>query len=276
MKKLTFIESFMKSKDRNIILFFIILWIIILWMKIVLADNDQEIVNKITIKYNNIRKEYYQKDTININNINREIASLSTRKNILTKCVDYNYAHYNTVVEPIKCNDILETQLDIVEKWKVNKDGQSQAFIPLIANKTEERMNELLLSYWRGEDVLEKRWQRVGEKYKLKTPILICIAKADSSLWQALKTKNNFGNVWNNDRWDKVHFDSPIQGIEAIAQTLNNKYLNEYTEVKDLSRYGNKEWKIYASSEDNWHNNVINCLSSLYGKEIDDSFSFRN
>jgi hypothetical protein len=53
-------------------------------------------------------------------------------------------------------------------------------------------MDEILVSYDRKEDVQEKRWNRVGEKWGIKPPVLVCIAKADSSLGRQLKSKNNF------------------------------------------------------------------------------------
>lgn len=275
IKEFLFDNSFWNSKDRNIILLCIFICLFIFSFKVFGDGDEQEIINQIKDKYNNIRKEYYESDSVTINKLQSEINILSTKREIYTKCRDYNYAHYNTVVEPINCDEQLDKQLEIIKGWKVNSAGLSQAFVPLISSSLNERINELLIANWRGEDVLENRWQRVADKYELKASVLVCIAKADSSLGQALKTKNNFGNVGNNDRWDKVSFASPIQGIEAIAQTLNNSYLGGYNTIDQLSRYGNKEWKIYASSPDNWHNNVTNCLSSLYGERIEDTFNFR-
>lgn len=276
IKGFLFDNNFWNSKDRNIILFFIVIWIILFWLKIVFADTNEEIINWVKQEYNQIRKKYYDSDSEIVNKLNNEIGSLSLKRDIRKKCLDYNYAHYDTVLRPIDCNKIEKENLEVIKNWKVNSEGLSQQFIPIIASWVDERINELLLSYWRGEDVLENRWQRVALKYELKTSILVCIAKADSSLGKALKTSNNFGNVWNNDRWDKVHFASAIEWIEAIAKTLNNQYLGWYNQLKQLSRYWNKDWSIYASSTDNWHNNVINCLSSLYGETISDDFNFRN
>ena len=43
------------------------------------------------------------------------------------------------------------------------------------------------------------------------------------------------------------------------------KDLSQYDEIKDLSRYGNKDTSkpIYASSPDHWHNNIIKCMSAI-------------
>lgn len=56
-------------------------------------------------------------------------------------------------------------------------------------------------------------------------------------------------------------------GIFAIGEVLNNKYLGNKETIQDLSRYGNCEKDcnyIYASSTENWENNVMNCLNFLY------------
>lgn len=134
----------------------------------------------------------------------------------------------------------------------------------------------------RTEQYLQAHWfenynerEVIGRLYKVKTPVLVCIAKADSSLGKNLKSSYNLGNVWNNDRWDVVHYNDWLEGINAIGKVLTNQYLGEYEEIRQLSRYGNKEWYIYASSENNWHMNVVKCLTTIYDRNINDSFNFR-
>lgn len=48
-----------------------------------------------------------------------------------------------------------------------------------------------------------------------------------------------------------------------MVATFNNKYLGKYTQVSELSRWGNTDGAIYASSNSNWHSNTIRCLSAL-------------
>lgn len=60
-----------------------------------------------------------------------------------------------------------------------------------------------------------------------------------------------------------------------IALTLNNKYLGNYHTIKQLSRYGNADGKIYASSPINWQSNVQKCLSKIKGYYIPEDFPFR-
>jgi len=57
--------------------------------------------------------------------------------------------------------------------------------------------------------------------------------------------------------------------------TLNNAYLGSYHTINQLSRYGNKDGKIYASSPINRQTNVLKCLSQIKGYYIPEDFPFR-
>ncbi|MDQ7023110.1 MAG: hypothetical protein Q9M97_06320 [Candidatus Gracilibacteria bacterium] len=105
----------------------------------------------------------------------------------------------------------------------------------------------------------------------------MCVGLAETGLGKNLKTPNNVGNVGNTDSGATKYFTSPNQGIAAMTQTFNNKYLSQYDEIRLLSRYGNLDDKkpIYASSPDNWHNNIISCMSFIKGRYISDSYNFR-
>ena len=105
--------------------------------------------------------------------------------------------------------------------------------------------------------------------------VVMCIAFAESTLWKYLSTSNNIGNVGNNDRWDRVWFYSAYAGARAIPVTLNNKALGYYHTINQLSRYGNKEGKIYASSPINRQTNVLKCLSQIKWYYIPEDFPFR-
>lgn len=120
------------------------------------------------------------------------------------------------------------------------------------------------------------------KQYKVNYIVAICIAKADSNLWKQLSTKYNLGNVWNNDRWNRVHMESREQWIEHIYLALNNKALWQRTRIWELSvgwrnNLGMKYmWSVYASSQDNRNNNVINCLRNIYNDhKINENFKFR-
>jgi hypothetical protein len=107
---------------------------------------------------------------------------------------------------------------------------------------------------------------------------MVAIAFADTHLGYATKSTNNVGNVWNNDRWDIVSYDTIEQGISAIAYTLNNKYLWNKQTIGDLSFAGSCKIdcsKVYATSNENWQNNLINTISNIYQKQIYADFNFR-
>lgn len=105
--------------------------------------------------------------------------------------------------------------------------------------------------------------------------MVICIAFAESTLGRHLSTNANIGNVGNNDRGDRVPFYSAYAGARAIPVTLNNFYLWNYHTINQLSRYGNKDGKIYASSPINWQTNVLKCLSQIKWYYIPEDFPFR-
>ena len=108
--------------------------------------------------------------------------------------------------------------------------------------------------------------------------VAVAIAFADTHLWKATKTPMNLGNVGNNDRWDTRTPDTLEQWIEAIFHTLNNQYLWEKQTIWDLSYAWDCQIrcdKVYATSPENWNNNVLNSLSNIYRKQIDPEFMFR-
>lgn len=128
-----------------------------------------------------------------------------------------------------------------------------------------------------------------GKLYNIKPELLVCIAQADSSLGNALKSTNNIGNVGNNDRGDTKHFDSLGLAIAGIGETLNNKYLKGNTMIGQLSQGGRdimgtkydcskapSPFKCYATSKFNWNKNVKLCLQDiLQDKTIDEKWEFR-
>jgi len=141
----------------------------------------------------------------------------------------------------------------------------------------EEKMTDYLKQH--AADWLHDKadlFIEAGQKHNIKPEVIICIANADSSLGRELKTAYNIGNVGNNDRGDTREMFTAWEGIEAIAITLNNRFLGHYTTIGQLSRGGgNKTGSIYASSPDNWNRNVKTCLSELTGEKVTEEFQFR-
>jgi len=162
------------------------------------------------------------------------------------------------------------------EDWRrLNSNGYSQRHLDLEWTDRQERIISLLNQY--GFD-WEDTWytiRTIARIYRVYPETIVCIAYADSSLWKYLKTDYNYGNVGNNDRGDTVSYNNIEQGFNAIAKTLNNQYLGWYTTINQLSRYGNAEGKVYATSPENWHINVTNCLGMIHNKRIADDWNFR-
>ena len=87
----------------------------------------------------------------------------------------------------------------------------------------EDRMWHILSLYGLGHTY--KMWIDTGSRRGIKPEVLVCIAWADSDLGAMLKSRNNIGNVGNNDRGMIVEYESMNAGIEAIGRVLNNQYL---------------------------------------------------
>jgi hypothetical protein len=126
-------------------------------------------------------------------------------------------------------------------------------------------------SWFNNADIWIQSWK----KYGIDPDVAICIGYAESGLWTNTTTKYNIWNVWNNDRWDRIWFDSALQWINQIYFTLNNVYMSKYNTIYSLSRFGNKDGTIYSSSNYNWYNNVTRCLSVIKWHPIDEYYPFR-
>lgn len=158
---------------------------------------------------------------------------------------------------------------------RLNSNGYSQRYVELYGDTKQERIISLLNTYWfDGEDT----WytiRTISRIYRVYPETIVCIAYADSSLGRFLKTEHNYGNVGNNDRWDTVSYSNVEQGFNAIAKVLNNQYLWGYSTVDQLSRRGNETGMVYATSPENWHINVTNCLGMIHNKYVPDNFNYR-
>ena len=167
---------------------------------------------------------------------------------------DYRIKYLNDqLVRPIDVSDLT------IMEWKT----------------VDERAQRLLNSYWVWVYKELNFWDSVVEWTNIDRDVVICIALAESTLWQYLTTSNNIWNVWNNDRWDRIAYSTPYAGARLIATTLNNQHLWWYHTINQLSRYGNSDWTIYASSPINWQTNVMKCLSKIKWYTVPEDFPFR-
>lgn len=191
-----------------------------------------------------------------------------------------NVGKQHQVDWPSDPNVNTDTQLDTnlqydkpTKRWRLNDNGVSQRYISLESEWRENRMKEFLSHYDRAPEYEVRKV--VARIYQVYPEVLICIAYADTSLGNFLKTPNNIGNVGNTDSGKTKYMHTAEQWVAAIWQTLTNQYLWDYVSINQLSRYWNDDWKIYASSTVNRHNNVTNCLGMIRDKWVPDDFAFR-
>ena len=66
------------------------------------------------------------------------------------------------------------------------------------------------------------------------------------------------------------------QGIDAIGRyALNGSYLKSKYTVDYLSPALGHPGPYYATSPENWHVNVMNCLGMVHGTGMPDGWKFR-
>ena len=181
-----------------------------------------------------------------------DLSVVTDRQNTLPE--EYKIKYLNDqLVRPINVSDLT------LMEWKT----------------VEERAQRFLNGYGVGIYKDLNFWESVVEWTNIDRDVVICIALAESTLWKYLTTRNNIWNVWNNDRWDRVAYNTPYAWARLIPLTLNNQYLWWYHTINQLSRYGNEDWKIYASSPINWQTNVMKCLSKIKWYTVPEDFPFR-
>lgn len=163
-----------------------------------------------------------------------------------------------------------------IRKWYEYEDvTKSQRWLKIDWLTEVERQKSLLSRYakWWFSDW--NMWVEEALDGNVDPTFVMCIGIAETWLGKHTKTSNNVWNVWNTDSWATKTMWSVRDWVRSIIFTLNNKYLWKYDKLKDLSRYGNKTWSIYASSDYNWHNNITKCMSVIKQQYIPDDYNFR-
>lgn len=189
--------------------------------------------------------------------------------------LDTSYIKYETLLSKYKIkyfNDFRE------RKWYEFKDKKenSRTFRLEWTNEIERQkylLNKYAVWTFNNWDM----WLNLSLEWNIDPSFAMCIWLAETTLWKYVKTPYNIWNVWNTDSWATKTFKDAETGVYRMIQTLNNRYLSQYNELHMLSRYWNtdKSKPIYASSPDNWHNNIIKCLSHLKWSYVPDDFNFR-
>jgi murein DD-endopeptidase MepM/ murein hydrolase activator NlpD len=165
---------------------------------------------------------------------------------------------------------------DIIEKsWTGTDISAYKKKFNIIGSNEVERQKYLLSHYATPDFQNWQMWIDVALNAKIDPSFMICIGLAETTLWNHLKTAYNIWNIWNTDSGSTYSFVSPEEWLEWMTSTFNNKYLGTYTKLSELSRWGNADGTIYASSNLNWHNNTVKCLSALKWEFVEDEFEFR-
>lgn len=190
--------------------------------------------------------------------------------------IQSTYGFYFGIWQPNK-ESVVE---DLTGLWEyvfyVNSDGRAKTLPKLETKNTsvESRTETLLKLYWQNYNT----WKTIADKHWIKVEVAVAIAWADTHLWYAIKTENNIWNVWNTDSGRTRTPNTLEQWIEAIFYTLNNKYLGNKQTIWDLSYAWDCKidcTKVYATSNDNRQNNVLNLLSLIYMEKITADFEYR-
>lgn len=142
-------------------------------------------------------------------------------------------------------------------------------------NTLNDRRQQYLDTYGYGPFASLTLWQDAAAGHAVDLDMGICIATAESGMWRNLSSAWNVGNVGNNDRWDRIDLWSALEWASLIFYALENEYLWWYPTLFNLSGYGNKSWSIYASSEFNWQNNIMKCLTAIKGYQVPEEFPIR-
>lgn len=163
-------------------------------------------------------------------------------------------------------------------KYRTNSKWWGKPVPELIGETVQERTDYMLKKYWHDPKI----WHKIWKEQWIKTEVLVAIAWADSHLWYATKSKNNVGNVGNNDRWDTVEYPTLEAGIRAMGSyALNGTYLSHKRTIWELSCWWYySQWlecihPVYATSAENWNINVLNLLSAIYWETVWEDFEFR-
>jgi hypothetical protein len=169
-------------------------------------------------------------------------------------------------------SDWVATTHNTGSMFRNNNEWRSKPLPKLKTKWYPNRLKEFAEIHW--HDI--KDWELIGQEQKLLPVAMLCIARADSHLWYALKSKHNYWNVGNNDRWDTIAFKTRIDWIRAIwTMALNGRYLRHKQSIWSLSPWWWGNPPYYATSESTWNVNVLNCISHIRQTPINENFIFR-
>lgn len=189
--------------------------------------------------------------------------------------LDLSYIEFTKLNEKYKYKFYNDFKL---RRWYEYKNKTENSRVFKLEWKDEiERQQYLISKYavWTFNNW--QMWIDESLDWNIDPSFVMCIWLAETTLWKHMKTPYNIWNIWNTDSGATKTFPNAASWVYWMIKTLSNKYLSQYNEIRQLSRYWNKDESkpIYASSPDNWHNNIIKCMSHLKWTYIPDDYNFR-
>ncbi|MBP6921190.1 peptidoglycan DD-metalloendopeptidase family protein [Candidatus Gracilibacteria bacterium] len=194
-------------------------------------------------------------------------------------------------IDPLEKIDIATIPANIVPArygWKYIDDLKNNQNNPSVVTlkkqigffylegENEARRQQALLETYASNDFRDRNvWVEESIAESIDPTFVLCIGLAESTLGKNLTTDGNIGNVGNTDSGARRDYDGPREGIRAISSVLNNRWLGRYTTIDQLSGWGNPIGPIYASSQTNWHENIVKCMSAIKGKYVGNKANFR-
>lgn len=141
-------------------------------------------------------------------------------------------------------------------------------------NTIEERRDSFLNTYAPAPYNDPWLWYEWAQSTWIDPIFGICIGFAETS-FKNFKSTNNIGNVGNDDSGNTREYASPLAGIKALYNVLNNRFLWWYYTINQLSRFGNDDGYIYASSPYNRQKNIMKCMSAIYAYPVPEDYPIR-
>ncbi len=197
--------------------------------------------------------------------------------------LDLSYLDYNSLPWKYKLKYLFDFKN---RKWyDYASVNQNAKMFKLVWKDEIERQKYLLSTYANSAFNNWQMWVDESLAWNIDPSLSMCIWLAESWLGTNLTTKYNIWNVWNNDRWDRVWYDSARSWISAMIYTLNNRYHKNTNRLDMLSGAWRKisnlpsckdKWQYcYATDTRYWHPNVIKCLSHLKWYLVPNDYNFR-
>lgn len=240
--------------------------------------------------------ETLEQMTQTLNEVNQTLSGLykETRENEQVRLLlEENIKDYCRELG-IECRASLEIPAGALGKAEhtvastdMNGDPIATKYIPwgkplpnIVWNTTAERFKNFVRYYANGFD--ESVFIEARNKYGVKEEVLACIAWSETTLGSENKSQSNIMNYWNNDRWDTRDFEHVLSNVMAAAHGISQgTYMHGNNILAEMSGWGRKElWlpscseatapnKCYATSEENWHRNMSNCLTLIHWERQD-------